>query len=83
VASRQTHEGLAANRTSGRRGVGFGLRTALNGLAEQFLDIVRDLDLQMAEVLSAGLREALERMLQRARRASGQHGQRFGCGDGS
>jgi hypothetical protein len=68
---------MAADRAGGRGGVGLGLGTALEGLAEQFLHIVRGLDFEMTEVLLTGTDEALERTFQRLRGADGEHGQRF------
>lgn len=60
------------------RGVGFGLRAAFNGLAEQFPDVVRGLTFEVAEVLIARQHEVLNGLFQRARRMDRQHGQRFG-----
>lgn len=68
---------LGADRTERRCGVGFGLCAALNGLAEQFLDVVSGLDFEMPEVLIGGKDEALNRTFQRTSRTCGQHRQRF------
>lgn len=75
-------QGLAAHRAHRRCGVGFSLRTPLDGLAEQFLDIVSGLNFEMAEVLVTGQHLVLDRTLQRAGRPCGQHRQWFGREDG-
>jgi hypothetical protein len=54
------------------------LSAALDGLAEQFLDVASSLNFEMAEVLIAGQDEALNRTFQRTRRTGGQYRQRFG-----
>ena len=78
VAGREAGQRLTADRTGGRGGVGFGLRAALDGLAEEFLHVMGGRHFQMAEVLVAGLGQALNRVRQGAGRAGGQHGQGFG-----
>ena len=78
VAGGGAGELLAAHRAGGRGGVGFGLRAAFDGLAEEFLGVVSHLHFQMAEVLVAGQGEALDGLLQGTGRTRGQHRQRFG-----
>ena len=78
MAGGQTGQRLAANWAVGRRGVRFGLRAALDRLAEQFLHFVRGLNFGMAKVLIADEHQPLNRTVQRTRGPGGQHRQRFG-----
>jgi len=78
VAVGETGEGWAADGAAGWGGVGLGLGAALDRVTEQFLDVVRGLGFEMAEVLIVGLHEALDGAIPGAGRAGGQDRQRFG-----
>ena len=74
---REPGQWLLADRTPGRGAIGFGLRGPLGGLAQQFLDVVRGLALEVAEILIAGQDQALDGLFQGAGRARRQHTQRL------
>ena len=78
MAGRATREGVPADRAERRRGVGFGLGPKLQGVAEQFPNVLGDLDFEMAEVLVTRAHEALDRKFQRARHARSQWRERGG-----
>jgi len=78
MAGRATREGVPADRAERRRGVGFGLGPKLQGVAEQFPNVLGDLDFEMAEVLVTRAHEALDRKFQRARHARRQWRERGG-----
>jgi hypothetical protein len=71
-------EFLLADRTQGRGAIRLGLRAALHGLAQQVLDILGGLSLQMPKVLIAGGGESLDRMFQPTSRARREDRERFG-----
>ena len=78
MAGRATREGVPADRAERRRGGGFGLGPELQGVAEQFPNVLGDLDFEMAEVLVTCAYEALDRKFQRARHARRQWRERGG-----
>lgn len=82
MAAGDPAQGLATNRAARRRGVRLGLGAVLEGLPEQFLDILGGLDFEMTEGLVAGQHQTLDRMFQSTGGPGGQHGQRFGGGSG-
>jgi hypothetical protein len=55
---RNREQALAVDRTARGCGVGFGLGGALDGLAQEALRVVEDLDVDGAEVLIGGFEEA-------------------------
>jgi hypothetical protein len=69
---------MPAHRTCRRCRVGFGLCPALDGLAQQLLNVLSGLALHMAQVLVAGQNQTLYGLFQSTRRTGGQYRQRFG-----
>lgn len=64
----------------GRAGVRFVLAAGLGGLAEKFPGLLRNLNLQMSQVLIAGAYEGLEPRFQRTPKPGGGLRQPFDAG---